>query len=38
MMNLTVASITGESVVRTMLAATKLRPQMMDTVIAAAVP
>jgi hypothetical protein len=37
-MNLTVARITGERVVSTMLAATKLSPQIIDTTIAATVP
>jgi hypothetical protein len=37
-MNLTVARITGERVVSTILAATKLSPQIIETRIAAAVP
>jgi hypothetical protein len=38
MMNLIVARITGESVVSTILAATKLSPHMMATLTAATVP
>jgi hypothetical protein len=38
MMNRNVASVTGESVVRTTEAATKLSPQMSATVTAAATP